>query len=195
MCNAYIHVTLHIISDYKGEIHMAFFDGMKSNSEEKEARRSEEKKIKYMTMAYREAEKAYEEGDVPIGCVIVSDEGKVVAKSYNRRNKDGNTTSHAEILAIQQACKKLGDWRLEDCEMYVTLEPCPMCAGAILQARMKKVYIGAMNSKAGCVGSVINLLQMQGFNHRVDVETGIMRDDCSAIMSEFFEELRHGSEL
>lgn len=174
---------------------MAFFDGIMSNKEEKEAMKAEEKKIKYMTMAYKEAEKAYEEGDVPIGCVIVSDEGKVVAKAYNRRNKDGNTISHAEILAIQQACKKMGDWRLEDCEMYVTLEPCPMCAGAILQARMKKVYIGAMNSKAGCAGSVINLLQMQGFNHRVEVETGLLEEDCSSIMRDFFEELRQGSDI
>lgn len=165
------------------------------NREEKEAMRTEENKIKYMTMAYKEAEKAYEEGDVPIGCVIVNENGKVIAKAYNRRNKDGNTTCHAEILAIQQACKKEGDWRLEDCEMYVTLEPCPMCAGAILQARMKKVYIGAMNSKAGCVGSVINLLQMEGFNHRVEVEKGIMGDECSAIMRDFFEEIRQGSDM
>ena len=186
-----MYVSVHIISDSKGEIHMALF----GNKEEKEAIKAEEKKKRYMLMAYKEAEKAYMEGDVPIGCVIVNEDGKVIAKAYNRRNKDGNTTSHAEILAIQQACKKEGDWRLEDCEMYVTLEPCPMCAGAILQARMKKVYIGAMNSKAGCVGSVINLLQMSGFNHKVEVVKGVLEDECSQIMSDFFAELRQGNEL
>lgn len=174
---------------------MALFDGFKESKAEKEAEKVEENKIKYMTMAYKEAEKAYEEADVPIGCVIVNEDGKVIAKAYNRRNKDGNTISHAEILAIQQACKKMGDWRLEDCDMYVTLEPCPMCAGAILQARMRKVYIGAMNSKAGAAGSVINLLQMGGFNHRVEIEKGILGDDCSSIMSDFFEELRQGSDM
>lgn len=178
---------------------MALFDGIKESYEnskiERENTKSEENKLKYMRMAYKEAEKAYEEGDVPIGCVIVNDEGKVVAKAYNRRNRDGSTTSHAEILAIQQACKKEGDWRLEECDMYVTLEPCPMCAGAILQARMHKVFIGTMNSKAGCAGSVINLLRMEGFNHKVEIERGIMEDECSQIMRDFFEEVRQGNDM
>ncbi|MCR4611316.1 MAG: nucleoside deaminase [Lachnospiraceae bacterium] len=178
---------------------MALFDGLKGssgkNKAEKDAARSEKDKLKYMSMAYKEAERAFEEGDVPIGCIIVNEDGKVVGKAYNRRNRDGSTTSHAEILAIQQACKKCGDWRLEDCEMYVTLEPCPMCAGAILQARMKKVYIGATNSKAGCAGSVINLLQMDGFNHKVEVEKGLMGDQCSILIKEFFEELRQGGDI
>ena len=178
---------------------MAILDGIKeshaNNRAEKQAIKSEENNIKYMTMAYKEAEKAFEAGDVPIGCVIVNESGRVISRAYNRRNRDGSTTSHAEIMAIQQACKKLGDWRLEDCEMYVTLEPCPMCAGAILQARMKKVHIGAMNSKAGCVGSVINLLQMDGFNHKVEVEKGIMGDQCSALIKDFFESLREENDI
>ena len=178
---------------------MALFDGIKESYEagkaEREAAKSEENKAKYMSMAYKEAEHAYEEGDVPIGCVIVNEDGKVIAKAFNRRNRDGSTTSHAEILAIQQACKKVGDWRLEDCDMYVTLEPCPMCAGAILQARMRKVYMGTTNSKAGCAGSVINLLQMDGFNHKVDIEKGIMENECSAILSDFFEEVRQGNDM
>lgn len=178
---------------------MALFTGLKAslseNKEKKEADRENSNKEKYMAMAYKEAERAYEEGDVPIGCVIVNGDGKVIAKAYNRRNKDGSTTSHAEIIALQQACKKEGDWRLEDCDIYVTLEPCPMCAGAILQARMHKVYIGTMNSKAGCAGSVINLLQMQGFNHKVEIEKGIMEEECSEILRDFFEEVRKGNDM
>lgn len=171
---------------------MALFDGLKENHEDYTSYLdwTEEDKLKYMEMAYKEAERAFEEGDVPIGCVIVDFDGKVISKAYNRRNRDGNTTSHAEIIAIQQACKKMGDWRLEDCVMFVTLEPCPMCAGAILQARMKKVFIGAMNSKAGCAGSVINLLQTVGFNHAVEIEKGLMQEKCSTILSDFFEEVR-----
>ena len=174
---------------------MALLDGLRESKAEKEAANSEDYKIKYMEMAYKEAEKAFEDGDVPIGCVIVNEEGKVVSKAYNRRNYDGSTTSHAEILAIQQACKKYGDWRLEDCDMYVTLEPCPMCAGAILQARMHKVYIGATNSKAGCAGSVINLLQTPGFNHSVEIEKGVLGDQCSSIISEFFEAVRRENNM
>ena len=145
---------------------------------------------KYMKAALKEAEKAYRDDDVPIGCVIVNSDGKIIAKAHNRRNRDGSTLSHAEILAIGQACKKTKDWRLEGCTMYVTLEPCQMCAGAIVQARMDKVVIGCMNQKAGCCGSVINLLQMPQFNHQVEVETGILREDCSSIISEFFQEIR-----
>ena len=177
---------------------MSLFDKVKDSEifgEEKDEAKIQANKTKYMALALKEADKAFEEGDVPIGCVIVNEKGKVIAKAYNRRNRDGSTTSHAEILAIQQACKKEGDWRLEECDMYVTLEPCPMCAGAILQARMHKVFIGTMNSKAGCAGSVINLMQLPGFNHSVEIERGILGDECSSIISEFFEELRKGSEV
>ena len=145
---------------------------------------------KYMKTALKEANKAYRDNDVPIGCVIVNQEGKVIAKAHNRRNRDGSTLAHAELLAIGQACKKVKDWRLEGCTMYVTLEPCQMCAGAIVQARMDKVVIGCMNQKAGCCGSVINLLQMSQFNHQVEIETGIMQKECSSIISDFFKELR-----
>ena len=120
---------------------------------------------KYMKAAIREAKKAYALDEVPIGCVIVQD-GTIIARGYNRRNTEGNTLAHAELTAIKKASKKTGDWRLEDCTMYVTLEPCQMCAGAIVQSRMKKVVIATMNPKAGCAGSVLNLLQMAAFNHR-----------------------------
>ena len=144
---------------------------------------------KYMKEALRQAKKAEALLEVPIGCVIVHEE-KVIARSYNRRNADKSSLSHAEILSIKKACKKLGDWRLENCTMYVTLEPCPMCAGAIVQARIPRVVIGARNQKAGCAGSVLNLLQEKGFNHQVDVETGVLVEKCSAILTEFFESLR-----
>ena len=127
--------------------------------------------------------------EVPIGCVIVY-EGKIIARGYNRRNTDKNTTSHAEINAIRKASKKLGDWRLEGCTLYVTLEPCQMCAGAIVQARIDKVVIGSMNPKAGCAGSVLNLLEMDGFNHKVEVERGVLEEECSTMLSGFFKELR-----
>ena len=112
---------------------------------------------KYMKAAIREAKKAWALGEVPIGCVIVY-EDKVIGRGYNRRMVDHSALAHAEIAAIKKACKRMGDWRLEECELYVTLEPCPMCAGAIVQARIPKVYIGSMNPKAGCAGSVLNLL-------------------------------------
>lgn len=144
---------------------------------------------KYMRAALREAKKAYDLEEVPIGCVIVRDE-KIIARGYNRRNTDKNTLAHAELTAIKKAAKKCGDWRLEDCTMYITLEPCPMCAGAIVQSRMKKVVLAAMNPKAGCAGSVLNLLQMQGFNHQVEIERGILEEECSGMLSNFFKELR-----
>ena len=144
---------------------------------------------KYMKAAIREAKKAYKLEEVPIGCVIVR-ENKIIARGYNRRNTDKNTLAHAEISAIKKASKKTGDWRLEDCTMYVTLEPCQMCAGAIVQSRLGKVVIGSMNPKAGCAGSVINLLQMKQFNHQVEMETGILEEECSVILSGFFQELR-----
>lgn len=144
---------------------------------------------KYMKQAIKQAMKAWEIDEVPIGCVIVY-EGKVIARGYNRRNKDKNTLSHAELNAIKKASSKLGDWRLEDCEMYVTLEPCQMCAGAIVQSRIKKVYIGCMNPKAGCAGSVINILQIPRFNHQVEIEKGILEEECSTMLTEFFKQLR-----
>ena len=144
---------------------------------------------KFMKAAIREARKAYALDEVPIGCVIVSDD-KIIARGYNRRNTEGNTLAHAEISAIRKASKKLGDWRLEDCTMYVTLEPCQMCAGAIVQSRMKRVVIASMNPKAGCAGSVLNLLQMAEFNHQVEIEKGVLNEECSTVLSDFFRELR-----
>lgn len=144
---------------------------------------------KYMKMALAQAKKAYAREETPIGCVIVHQD-KVIARGYNKRNWKKNTLAHAEILAIHKASKALGDWRLEDCTMYVTLEPCPMCAGAIVQARISRVVVGSMNPKAGCAGSVMNLLQTSGFNHQVELETGVLGEECSQIMTEFFRELR-----
>ncbi len=144
---------------------------------------------KYMKAALGQAKKAYALGEVPIGCVIVR-EGKIIARGYNRRNTDKNTLSHAELTAIRKAGKKTGDWRLEDCTMYVTLEPCQMCAGAIIQSRMKRVVIGTMNPKAGCAGSVLNLLEMKEFNHQAEVERGVLEEQCAKTLSDFFRELR-----
>lgn len=145
---------------------------------------------KFMKEAIRQAKKAYERMEVPIGCIIVYQD-KIIARGYNRRNTDKNTTSHAEMNAIRKASRKLGDWRLEGCTMYVTLEPCPMCAGAIVQARIDRVVIGSMNPKAGCAGSVLNLLEMDGFNHRAEVVRGILEEECSQMLSSFFKELRN----
>lgn len=144
---------------------------------------------KYMKEAIKQAQKAYSLGEVPIGCVIVYRD-KIIARGYNRRTTDKNTLSHAELNAIRKASKKLGDWRLDDCEMYITLEPCQMCAGAIVQARIRKVYIGCMNPKAGCAGSILNLLQVRQFNHQVEIQTGILEEECSSIIKRFFKELR-----
>ena len=143
----------------------------------------------FMRAALRQAVKAEAIGETPIGAVIVQD-GKIIARAYNQREKRKNSLCHAEILAIEKACKRLGGWRLPRCSIYVTLEPCPMCAGAIVQARIPKVVIGSMNPKAGCAGSVLNLLDMPGFNHRVEVERGILEEPCSRLMSGFFKELR-----
>lgn len=143
----------------------------------------------YMKEALRLAKKAASIGEVPIGCVIVY-EGKIIGRGYNRRTTDKNTLSHAELNAIKKASKYIGDWRLEDCDMYVTLEPCQMCSGAIIQARMRKVYIGCMNPKAGCAGSVLNLLQIPQFNHQAEIEVGILEEECSSILKKFFKELR-----
>lgn len=144
---------------------------------------------KYMKQAIRQAQKAYALGEVPIGCVIVY-EDKVIGRGYNRRNTDKNTLSHAEITAINKASKKTGDWRLEGCTLYVTLEPCQMCSGAIVQARISKVVIGSMNPKAGCAGSVLNILNMPEFNHQAETITGILEEECSQMLKTFFQELR-----
>lgn len=148
----------------------------------------------YMKEALRQAKKAYRLGEVPIGCVLVRD-GEIIARGYNRRNTDKNTLAHAEITAINRASKRTGDWRLEDCVMYVTLEPCQMCAGAIIQARIPEVYIGCMNPKAGCGGSVLNILEMPEFNHQAIVHRGLLEDECSAMLKLFFKELRVRNKL
>ena len=144
---------------------------------------------KYMKEALKQAKKAYALGEVPIGCVIVH-EGKIIGRGYNRRNTDKNTLAHAEITAINKASKVIGDWRLEECTLYVTLEPCQMCAGAIVQARIPEVVMGCMNPKAGCAGSILNILEMPQFNHQVRVTRGILEADCSQMLKTFFEELR-----
>ena len=143
----------------------------------------------FMKQAVKQAKKAYDKLETPIGCVIVH-EDKIIARGYNKRNMKKNTLAHAEILAINKASKVLGDWRLEDCTMYVTLEPCPMCAGAIVQARIPRVVIGSMNPKAGCAGSALNLLQQDGLNHQVEVTKGVLAEECSGLMTSFFRELR-----
>lgn len=142
-----------------------------------------------MKQAIMQAKKALMINEVPIGCIIVY-EDKVIARGYNRRVTDHSTLAHAEINAIKKACRVIGDWRLEDCTMYVTLEPCPMCAGAIVQARIPRVVIGCMNPKAGCAGSVLDMLHEDGFNHQVDVTTGVFQDECSGMMKNFFADLR-----
>ena len=149
---------------------------------------------KFMKAAIREAKKAGKIQEVPIGCVIVSD-GKIIARGYNRRNIDKNTLAHAELSAIKKASRKMGDWRLEGCTMYVTLEPCQMCAGAIVQSRMDKVVIGSMNPKAGCAGSVLNLLQIPAFNHQVELKKGVLEEECSQMLSDFFRKLRESKRL
>ena len=144
---------------------------------------------KYMKEALKQAKKAYALGEVPIGCVIVH-EGKIIGRGYNSRNTDKNTLAHAEITAINKASKVIGDWRLEECTLYVTLEPCQMCAGAIVQARIPEVVMGCMNPKAGCAGSILNILEMPQFNHQVKVTRGILEAECSQMLKTFFEELR-----
>ena len=149
----------------------------------------EKAKEYYMKQALKEAEKAYEKLEVPVGAIIVKD-GKIIARAHNQKESKADTTKHAEILAIQKASKKLKSWRLIDCEMYVTLEPCTMCAGAIIHSRIKKVYIGAMDEKTGAVGSVLNLFEDYKFNHKPEVEKGILKEDCESLLKQFFKELR-----
>lgn len=145
--------------------------------------------VKYMREAIRQAKKAKALGEVPIGCVIEY-RGKIIGRGYNRRKSDKNTLSHAELNAIRKASKVMGDWRLEECTMYVTLEPCQMCSGAIVQARIPKVVIGCMNPKAGCAGSILNIFDVPQFNHQVETEKGMLEEECSALLTDFFKELR-----
>ena len=157
---------------------------------------TEQRKIdeKYMREAIRQAKKAYKLDETPIGCVIVYD-GKIIGRGYNRRNTDKSPLAHAEISAIRKASKKLGDWRLEECTLYVTLEPCQMCAGAIIQSRVTGVVVGCMNPKAGCAGSVLNLLDVKAFNHQAELTTGVLEEECSALMTGFFRELRERKKM
>jgi len=146
-------------------------------------------KTHYMKEALKQAQKAYDIMEIPVGCVIVKD-GKIIARGYNNKETKTDSTNHAEINAIRKACKKLKSWRLNDCEMYVTLEPCAMCAGAIIQSRIRKVYIGTMDEKTGSCGSVFNLFEDYKFNHHVETETGICQSECEKILKDFFKELR-----
>lgn len=148
-------------------------------------------KEKFMKEALKEAQKAYDKEEVPIGAVIVKND-KIIARAHNLRETKKKAIAHAEILAIEKACKKLGAWRLEDCDLYVTLEPCVMCAGAIINARIKNLYIGTMDEKGGAVGSKINLLKDIKLNHDVEVKSGILKEECSKILKDFFKELRKG---
>ena len=148
-----------------------------------------ENKEKFMKEALKEARKAYDKLEVPVGAVIVKD-GKIIARAHNLKETKYDTTKHAEILAIQKASKKLETWRLLDCEMYVTLEPCSMCAGALINSRIKKVYIGTMDEKTGAVGSVLNLFEDYTFNHKIEVEKGIMKKECESLLKDFFKMLR-----
>ncbi len=161
---------------------------------QKEALELEKKQKKYMKAALAQAKKAYDLGEVPIGCVIVY-EDKIIGRGYNRRNTDHSSLSHAEITAIKKAGKVIGDWRLEDCTLYVTLEPCQMCAGAIVQARIPEVVMGTMNPKAGCAGSVLNILEDDRFNHQVKVTRGVLQQECSDMLKRFFTELRIRNKL
>jgi tRNA(adenine34) deaminase len=149
---------------------------------------------RFMRAAIEQGRRAAAIREVPIGCVIVRN-GRIIAAAYNRRNNDKSVLSHAELLAIREACRKTGDWRLEDCTLYVTLEPCPMCAGAIVQARIPRVVIGTQNAKAGCAGSVMNLLKQPGFNHQCDITYDVLHDDCAAMITGFFRQLREEKKM
>ena len=149
---------------------------------------------RYMKQAITQAKKAYKLNEVPIGCVIVY-EGKVIGRGYNRRNTDKTSLGHAEITAIKKASRYMNDWRLENCTLYVTLEPCQMCAGAIVQSRIPRVVVGCMNPKAGCTGSILNLLDIQAFNHQADLTTGVLEEECSQLMKQLFRELREAMKM
>ena len=154
----------------------------------------DEKDVKYMKAAIAQAKKAYKLGEVPIGCIIVYQD-KIIARGYNRRNTDKTTLAHAVITAIKKASKVMGDWRLEECKLYVTLEPCQMCAGAIVQARIPEVIFGSSNPKAGCAGSVLDILSNPEFNHQVQVKKSVLNDECSELLKHFFVELRAKNKL
>ena len=149
----------------------------------------EKNKEYFMKEALKEAKKAYKKLEVPVGAVIVKD-GKIVAKAFNQKEGKKSPTKHAEIIAIERACKKIENWRLNECDIYVTLEPCPMCAGAIMNARIKKIYIGAMEEKSGACGSKINILKDYDFEIKVDIENNVMEDECKKILKDFFKEIR-----
>lgn len=148
-----------------------------------------DERIKFMKEALKEAQKSYKKEEIPVGAIIVKD-GKIIAKGHNLKETKTDPTKHAEIIAIQKACKKLQTWRLTGCTMYVTLEPCSMCAGSLIQSRLDKVVIGTMDEKTGACGSVLNLLADYKFNHIVQIETGIMQEECKTILQQFFKELR-----
>lgn len=148
-----------------------------------------QEKEKFMKEALKEAKKAYEKLEVPVGCVIVKD-GKIIARAHNLKETKQDATKHAEMIAIQKASKKLDAWRLLDCDMYITLEPCSMCAGAIINSRIRKVYIGTMDQKTGAAGSVLDLFKDFTFNHKVEIESGILKEECEEILKKFFKELR-----
>jgi tRNA(adenine34) deaminase len=145
--------------------------------------------IHFMKLAYRQAKRAYEKGETPVGAIVVKD-GIVIARAYNKREMLQDPTAHAEVIAIKKASKKINSWRLSGCDVYVTLEPCPMCAGVMIQARIKNVFFGAKDPKAGVVGSVMDLLSMEKFNHRVHAYGGLMEKECAALLTDFFENLR-----
>ena len=148
-----------------------------------------EREEKFMKEAIKEAKKAAKINEVPIGCVIVYG-NRIIGRGYNRRMTDRTALAHAEISAIKKACKTMGDWRLDETEIYITLEPCQMCAGAIVQSRIRNVFIGAMNPKAGCAGSILDLLHVREFNHQCVVETGLLKEECAKLLTDFFAELR-----
>lgn len=151
---------------------------------------TKEQKEKYMHLAFEQAKKAEEQGEVPIGAVVVDKDGNVIGEGYNRRELDEDATQHAEMIAIRQACKKLNSWRLVDCSLFITLEPCPMCSGAIINSRLAEVYYGAFDPKAGAAGSVIDLFKVEKFNHYPKIYGGLFRDQAAQMLKDFFREIR-----
>ncbi len=149
-----------------------------------------EEKVKFMKEALKEASKSYKKEEIPVGAVIVKD-NKIIAKAHNLKETKHDCTNHAEILAIKKACKKLNSWRLTGCTMYVTLEPCSMCTGALILSRIDKVVIGTMDEKTGACGSVLNLSKDYKFNHVLGIETGILENECKTMIQQFFKELRN----
>ena len=156
---------------------------------------SSEDKKKYMELAFEEAKKAEAQDEVPIGAIVVDPDGKVIGRGYNRRGLDQSATAHAEMIAIEQACKNIGLWRLIDCSLFVTLEPCPMCAGAIINSRIKNVFFGALDPKAGACGSVVDLFSVAKFNHHPNVIRGLYREEASKMLKDFFREIRRKQKL